>query len=130
MTTETIRKTSKNVSAKDEVINIRAIIITYLSYWPYTIVCILFCFTIAYFVLKRAKPSYQINATVALQGNANNKANDKQQQQNLDISTFIPVNVEDEIELLKSRTLTALAIDSLQLNTTFRVKTNPVSEPM
>jgi tyrosine-protein kinase Etk/Wzc len=120
----------RKVSKKDEVINLRAIIVSYLSYWPYTIVSVIFCFIVATLFLKRAKPNYQIKATVVLQGNANNKANDAKTNQDINISNTIAVNVEDEIEFLKSRTLTRLAIDSLQLGVTYTVKTVPVSEPL
>lgn len=113
----------RKVSKKDEVINLRAIIVSYLSYWPYTIVSIILCFVVATLFLKRAKPSYQIKATVVLQGNANNKANDPKTNQEINISNTIAVNVEDEIEFLKSRTLTRLAIDSLQLGVTYVLKT-------
>lgn len=113
----------RKVSKKDEVINLRAIIVSYLSYWPYTIASVILCFVVATLFLKRAKPSYEIKATVVLQGNANNKANEPKANQDINISNTISVNVEDEIEFLKSRTLTRLAIDSLQLGVTYVVKT-------
>jgi tyrosine-protein kinase Etk/Wzc len=120
----------RKVSKKDEVINLRAIIVAYLSYWPYTIVSVILCLVVATLFLKRAKPNYQIKATVVLQGNANNKANDPKANQDINISNTIAVNVEDEIEFLKSRTLTRLAIDSLQLGVTYTLKTVPVSDPL
>ena len=132
MAAETIRGAvpPRKVSKKDEVINLRAIIVSYLSYWPYTIVSIILCFVVATLFLKRAKPSYQIKATVVLQGNANNKANDPKAQ-DINISNTIAVNVEDEIEFLKSRTLTRLAIDSLQLGVTYVLKTGAeTSDPL
>ncbi len=115
----------RKVSKKDEVINLRAIIVSYLSFWPYTIVSVLCCFVLATLFLKRMKPTYQIKATIVLVGNANSKANDPKTNQNINISNTIAVNVEDEIELLKSRTLTRLAIDSLQLGVTYIHKTEP-----
>lgn len=121
----------RKVSKKDEVINLRAIIVSYLSYWPYTIASVILCFVVATLFLKRAKPSYEIKATVVLQGNANNKANEPKANQDINISNTISVNVEDEIEFLKSRTLTRLAIDSLQLGVTYVVKTgDETSDPL
>ncbi|GAB2979837.1 tyrosine-protein kinase [Mucilaginibacter puniceus] len=132
MAAETIRGPvpPRKVSKKDEVINLRAIIVSYLSYWPYTIVSVILCFVLATLFLKRIKPNYQIKATVVLQGNANNKANDPKTNQDINISNTIAVNVEDEIEFLKSRTLTRLAIDSLQLSVTYTLKTVPVTDPL
>src|SRR6187402_908426 len=131
MTTETKTGThTRKVSKKDEVINLRAIIVAYLSYWPYTIISVVLCMAIAVIFIKTAKPSYQIRATVVLQGNANNKTNDSKDQQDINISNVTPVNVEDEIEIFKSRNLTRLAIDSLQLGATYRLKTEPVGEPL
>lgn len=37
----------RKVSKKDEVINLRAIIVSYLSYWPYTIVSVILCIVLA-----------------------------------------------------------------------------------
>src|SRR5687768_4077062 len=103
MAAETIRGAvpPRKVSKKEEVINLRAIIVSYLSFWPYTIASVIFCFVVATMYLKKIKPNYQIKATVVLQGNANNKANDPKSNQEINISNTIAVNVEDEIEFLK-----------------------------
>ncbi|MEO8885720.1 MAG: polysaccharide biosynthesis tyrosine autokinase [Mucilaginibacter sp.] len=119
----------RKVSKKDEVINIRAIIIKYLSYWPYTIVSVLLCFVIAFVFLKRVKTSYQVKATVVLEGNEDNKSNDTKNQ-DINITTIIPVNVEDELELLVSRNLTRKAIDSLGLNAAYRIKSTQVTDEL
>lgn len=101
----------------DESLNIKEFILTYAKYTKYFLVSILFSLIICFIFLRYISPNYRIKATVLVKEEDNNfasKLNDISDI-GLDLSGN-NVKIENEILLLKSRSIITSVIDKLNLN--------------
>lgn len=105
---------------KDEEVDIKAIVMTYLMYWPQILICIIIAMILGWLYLARTSPTYQISASVLIKndndktggGNANNPM--MQGLQNLGMFSMVN-NFDNEVEILNSRTLVKNVIEKLDL---------------
>lgn len=105
-------------------IDIKSELIKYLSHWRWFLISVFITLAIAFIYLKFADKIYTVETSVLIK--EDNKSDLSNQ-----LSAFTDLglggsknNIENEIEVLKSRTLTIKVIDSLKLNYSYFVKEN------
>lgn len=113
---------SKNGSYNDP-INLREIIIKYLRKWYWFVISFFFCFLIGFLYLKMTVPTFQVQTTILL----------RQDKSNMGFSEMAILEsmgmggtskeVEDEIQVLKSKTIMKNVIQSLGVETEYYQKT-------
>jgi len=107
-----------------ENVNIREIIIKYLLKWHWFLISVIICFAFAYFYLKITNEQYQVQSTILIR-------KDKSTSGLLDMSMLDGLGggsgsskeVEDEIQVLSSKTLMASVIKTLAIETEYYAKT-------
>lgn len=111
---------TSNVEESEDSFNLRTVLIKYLVYWPWFIICIILCIACAFFYLRFQIPIY--NATAAVLIKETDPRNKAMAQANgavaalQDISGFsMTSNFDNEVEILKSRTLIKKVISELGL---------------
>jgi len=104
---------------RQEEISIIEILFHYLRYWKYFILSIIVCLGVAYVYLLFTTPEYRIFSKILI--------NDDKKGQMVDMtSAFSDLgiiqpksNIDNEIEILRSRTLMKNVVDSLRLNISY-----------
>ena len=104
-----------------DAINIREILIKYLLKWHWFLISVVICFAIAYFYLKITNEQYQVQSTILIR-------KDKSSSGLLDMSMLDGLGgdisgsskeVEDEIQVLTSKSLMTNMIKSLGIETEY-----------
>lgn len=106
-------------TAEDEKpIDYKAILFEYLMYWPWFVVCLILCLIGAWGYLRYQTPVYNVNATVLIKqddkgkGGANSPLATMQDLGMLSMAS----NFDNEMEILRSRTLIKKVVNTLGLN--------------
>ena len=111
---------STNKEEQEESINLRALLIKYLIYWPWFIVSVIVCLGCAFLYLRFQTPVYNTTAAVLIKesdprSKAMTQANGAVAALQ-DISGFsMTSNFDNEVEILKSRTLIKKVVSELGL---------------
>lgn len=111
---------NSNIEEREENINLRALLIKFLIYWPWFIVSVIICLGLAFFYLRFQTPVYNTTATVLIKetdprSKAMTQANGGVAVLQ-DISGFsMTSNFDNEVEILKSRTLIKKVVSELGL---------------
>lgn len=106
-------------SETNEEIDIKAIIMTYLMYWPQIVICVIIAMILGWFYLAKTSPTYQISASVLIK-NDDEKAGGGGSNsmlsglQNLGMFSMAN-NFDNEVEILNSRTLVQKVVEKLDL---------------
>jgi len=107
-----------------DVLNLRAILIKYSSYWPLFLLSFVIAMAGAFIYYKYAQPVYQITASLEIQD-----SNDKPTEEKSSLVEFqelekvnAPKVIENEIEILKSNQLIKDVVDYLQLWADYKLK--------
>lgn len=93
---------------------IRDIFLQYIKYWPYFLISLLTCLCLCYLYLKYSTPGYKIVAKVLITDEKKGKIVTTPIYNDLGIVTSS--NIDNEIEVLSSRSLMRLVIESLGYN--------------
>lgn len=96
----------------------KAILFEYLMYWPWFVTCLIICFAGAWFYLRYQAPVYNINATVLIKQDDKTKGNTSgplATMQDLGMLSMAS-NFDNEMEILRSRTLIKKVVNTLGLN--------------
>lgn len=109
-----------NIEEHEESINLRALLTKYFIYWPWFIASVIICLGCAFFYLRFQTPVYNTTAAVLIkESDPRSKA---MTQTNgavaalQDISGFsMTSNFDNEVEILKSRTLVKKVVNELGL---------------
>ena len=106
----------------EEQINIQEILFRYLIHWPWFVVSVIICVALAWGYLRLTTPVYDISATVLIKdekkgGGANMSSELEKMGLNGLVSSSS--NIENEIEVLSSRTLAREVVNSLGLFVTY-----------
>ena len=129
--------------AEDKEIDIQELLFKYLIHWPWFVGAVIVCLISAYIYLYVATPVYNISATVLIKddkkgGNSNNVAG----LDELGLSGLITSSqsIDNEIEVLRSKTLVKEVVNYLNLYVTYQdddqipskelYKTSPVQVSM
>lgn len=109
-----------NVEEQEESINLRALLVKYLIYWPWFIASVIICLGCAFLYLRFQAPVYSTTASVLIKesdprSKAMTQANGAVAALQ-DISGFsMTSNFDNEVEILKSRTLIKKVVSELGL---------------
>lgn len=101
---------------EDESINIRAELEKYLRYWPWFVISVIIAILIAGAYLRYTPSSYQTQASILIKDEENSSMSQLAAFQDFGLANMSTVNLENEIEILKSRNLTNRVVRQLQLN--------------
>ncbi|MDY3268257.1 MAG: polysaccharide biosynthesis tyrosine autokinase [Phocaeicola sp.] len=112
---------------EEKPINWKAVIMEYLIYWPFILLFVILCLGGAYTYLRYQAPQYNVNATVLI------KQGDKSKNSTAinaisamqDLGTMsMASNFDNELEILRSRTLIKKVVNNLALNINYYSKGN------
>ena len=106
----------------EEQINIQEILFRYLIHWPWFVVSVIVCVALAWGYLRLTTPIYNISATVLIKDEKKGGgANMSSEMEKMGLNGFVSSssNIENEIEVLKSRTLAREVVSSLGLFVTY-----------
>ncbi|WP_332368201.1 GumC family protein [Spirosoma telluris] len=101
---------------KETPFNLRLFFVKYLRYWYWFVLSIAICLATAYIYLRYSTPIYQVSSTLLIK-DQNSSTNDILKE--LETSTTANKNVENEIEVLKSRSLMQRVVDDLNLTVAY-----------
>ncbi|RZK74935.1 MAG: hypothetical protein EOO92_16650, partial [Pedobacter sp.] len=118
---------SHQVEAEAELkeVNIRELLGTYLYHWPVFILGVVLALSIAFLYLRYTKPIYEVSSTLLIK-------DQKQDGMSKDILSELDLFggskvVENEIEVLQSKTLMATVVKRLNLNITLNARGRVIS---
>lgn len=106
----------------EEQINIQEILFRYLIHWPWFIVSVIVCVAAAWGYLRLTTPVYNISATVLIKDEKKGGgANMSSELEKMGMNGFVSSssNIENEIEVLSSRTLAREVVSALGLFVTY-----------
>ncbi|MEQ3053460.1 polysaccharide biosynthesis tyrosine autokinase [Bacteroides finegoldii] len=106
----------------EEQINIQEILFRYLIHWSWFVVSVIVCVALAWGYLRLTTPVYNISATVLIKDEKKGGgANMSSELEKMGLNGFVSSssNIENEIEVLKSRTLAREVVSSLGLFVTY-----------
>ncbi len=112
---------------QEEDIQLRAILEKYLIHWQWFVLGILLCIAVAYVYLRYTTPQYQASTTILVKDEKKGgMLSELSAFADLGLGVSIKSNLDNEIEILKSRTLVERTVKKLDLNITMTVKGNVV----
>ena len=106
----------------EEQINIQEILFRYLIHWPWFVVSAIVCVAVAWGYLHLTTPVYNVSATVLIKDEKKGGgANMSSELEKMGMNGFVSSsgNIENEIEVLSSRTLAREVVSSLGLFVTY-----------
>ena len=106
----------------EEQINIQEILFRYLIHWPWFVVSVIVCVAVAWGYLHLTTPVYNISATVLIKDEKKGGgANMSSELEKMGMNGFVSSssNIENEIEVLSSRTLAREVVSALGLFVTY-----------
>ena len=106
----------------EEQINIQEILFRYLIHWPWFVVSVIVCVALAWGYLRLTTPVYNVSATVLIKDEKKGGgANMSSELEKMGMNGFVSSssNIENEIEVLTSRTLAREVVSSLGLFVTY-----------
>jgi len=113
---------SQYKTSSNDIIDIRAILIKYLKKWHWFVISVLLCIAIAFVYLRMTLPSYSVQTSILLR---DDKASNPLSQLAL-LDGFGGVGaskeVEDEIQILTTRTIKSNVIRALGIETEYFVR--------
>lgn len=111
--------TNNKTTTYNDLINLREIVIKYLRKWYWFVISVFVCFLIAFLYIKITIPTYQVQSTILL----------RQDDSNMGFSEMAILEsmgmggtskeVEDEIQVLKSKTIMMNVIQHLGIQTEY-----------
>jgi len=109
-------------SSNNDSIDVRAILIKYLKKWHWFVISVFICVVVAFVYLRMTLPSYSVQTTILLRDDK--ASNPLSQLALLDGfgGTGASKEVEDEIQILTTRTITSNVIRALGVETEYFVR--------
>src|SRR5690349_10167377 len=111
--------TSETTREIEDQNNIGEVIGKYIYHWPVFLLGIVFCVISAYFYLRYTDEIYSVNTTLLIKDERKGGAGGGDLLTNLDLFGSSKV-VDNEIEILKSKTLMRKVVDRLNLTIGYR----------
>ncbi len=112
--TESFTRPTEIRLEEEHTIDFEGKILLYFKYWPLFLLCIAACLTSAYYFLKSEAPIYNVQAKILISDESAAPTVTLENQQ-----TPGPKKVEDEIEILRSRTIMAQVVHNLGVATSY-----------
>jgi uncharacterized protein involved in exopolysaccharide biosynthesis len=103
---------------EEDALNLREELDKYLRYWKWFVLAVILSITFAFYYLRKTTQKYDIEATIMIKDSKGNGGlmSEMSAFQDLGIFGDIKNSIENEIEILKSRTLMTSVIKELNLN--------------
>ena len=114
---ENKQQTPYKSSHDNDMIDIRAIIIKYLRKWYWFVISVFVCVSIAFVHLRITAPQFSVQTTILLR-DAQSGSPIPALLNNVG-NLNVPIGVEDEIQILRTRTLTSQVIKELGIETEY-----------
>lgn len=116
-------KKEKRNEMDEEQINIQQIIFRYLIHWPWFVISVVVCVILAWVYLYTATPVYNISATVLIKDDekgGGSSMSSELEKMGLDGFMSSSKNIDNEIEVLRSKSLAREVVNQLNLFVTYR----------
>lgn len=107
----------------EEQVDIQEILFRYLIHWPWFVVSVIICIACAWGYLRLATPVYDITATVLIKDDKKGGgASMSSELEKMGLDGFVSSsnNVDNEIEVLKSKSLAREVVNNLGLFVTYK----------
>jgi tyrosine-protein kinase Etk/Wzc len=110
---EDIAKT--NIEEEEEDFNIKAFLFTYLRFWYVYLIALSIGFSCAYFYNWYAKPVYNVSTKILIKDDKSTSIGTQELLKDLDVYN-VNKNIENEIEILKSRKILKKTLQQLEVD--------------
>ena len=128
-----LNKNNVGTSQPEEEVNIQELLFRYLIHWPWFVASVLFCVVCAFAYLKVATPVYNVSATVLIKdedkGGGATMASELEKM-GLGGMMNTKSNVDNEVEVLKSKSLALEVVEQLNLYVSYRNEDSWLSKEM
>lgn len=117
----------------EEELNIQELLFRYLIHWPWFVASVLFCVVCAFAYLKVATPVYNVSATVLIKDeDKGGGATMASELEKMGLGGMINTksNVDNEVEVLKSKSLALEVVEQLNLYVSYRNEDGWLSKEM
>lgn len=117
----------------EEEVNIQELLFRYLIHWPWFVASVLFCVVCAFAYLKVATPIYNVSATVLIKDeNKGGGATMASELEKMGLGGMMNTksNVDNEVEVLKSKSLALEVVEQLNLYVSYRNEDGWLSKEM
>jgi capsular exopolysaccharide synthesis family protein len=116
---------------QNEDFNLRDTLERYLNNWQWFVLAVCLCITIAYVYLRYTTPQYQASTTILVKDEKKGgMLSELSAFSDLGLGSGLKSNVDNEIEILKSRTLVERTVKKLELNIVMVQKGNVISSEL
>ncbi len=115
-------KNGKHMEQSEEQVNIQEILFRYLIHWPWFVVSVIICVACAWGYLRLTTPVYNITATVLIKDEKKGGgASMSSELEKMGLDGFVSSsnNVDNEIEVLRSKSLAREVVNNLGLFVTY-----------
>ena len=115
-------KNGKHMEQSEEQVNIQEIFFRYLIHWPWFVVSVIICVACAWGYLRLTTPVYNITATVLIKDEKKGGgASMSSELEKMGLDGFVSSsnNVDNEIEVLRSKSLAREVVNNLGLFVTY-----------
>lgn len=108
---------------KEEKIDFHAMLFRYIIRWPWFVASIILCLAGAWLYLRQTTPVYNISASVVIKDDkkGGNSGGNLTALEGLGLVSSVS-NIDNEIEILRSKTLVKHVVSELNLYTTYTAK--------
>ena len=116
-------KNNLGVSQPEEEFNIQEVLFRYLIHWPWFVASVLICVACAFGYLKIATPIYNVSATVLIkEDKKSGGASMTSELEKVGLGGMMTSTngVDNEIEVLKSKSIALEVVEQLNLYVTYR----------
>ena len=117
----------------EEEVNIQELLFRYLIHWPWFVASVLFCVVCAFAYLKVATPVYNVSATVLIKDeDKGGGATMVSELEKMGLGGMMNTksNVDNEVEVLKSKSLALEVVEQLNLYVSYRNEDSWLSKEM
>ena len=126
-------RNNMNPQQPEEEVNLQELLFRYLIHWPWFVASVLFCVVCAFAYLKVATPVYNVSATVLIKdedkGGGATMASELEKM-GLGGMMNTKSNVDNEVEVLKSKSLALEVVEQLNLYVSYRNEDSWLSKEM
>ncbi|WP_294476125.1 polysaccharide biosynthesis tyrosine autokinase [uncultured Bacteroides sp.] len=117
------KKIIKSGEGDEEQINLQELLFQYLIHWPWFVASVIFCVILAWAYLYIATPVYNISATVLIKDEEKGGGagmSSELERMGLDGFMSSSKNVDNEIEVLRSKSLAREVVNQMNLYVTYK----------
>lgn len=119
------------IEERENTINLKEELFKYLAHWRWFVLSIMVALLLAFLYLKVTPKSYSVATKILIKDEqSNDLANQLSAFSEMSMLGNSKNNIENEVEILKSRTLISSTLDSLNLNIQYLDNSNTISKEL